>query len=100
MVRVGTHAWYSYGASTTADRDVRPSNALQWDMITMAHASGCSLYDLRGIADTLNPEDHLFGLVQFKVGTGGFAQEYLGEWDYILRNVWAKGYGLYQARRG
>ena len=100
MVRVGTHAWYSYGASTTADRDVRPSNALQWDMITLAHASGCSIYDLRGIADTLNPDDHLFGLVQFKVGTGGFAQEYLGEWDYILRNVWAKGYGLYQARRG
>jgi hypothetical protein len=42
MIRVGNRAWYSYGASTTADRDVRPSNALQWDMITRAHEAGCT----------------------------------------------------------
>lgn len=100
MVQVGDHAWYSYGASTTADRDVRPSNALQWAMITQAHAAGCSVYDLRGIADTLDPQEHLFGLVQFKVGSGGYAQEYLGEWDFILRSSWAKAYALVQARRG
>ena len=100
MVQVGTHAWYSYGASTTADRDVRPSNALQWRMITDAHAAGCEVYDLRGIADTLDPANHLFGLVQFKVGTGGFAQEYAGEWDHTLRPAWAKGFRAYQSRRG
>jgi lipid II:glycine glycyltransferase (peptidoglycan interpeptide bridge formation enzyme) len=100
MVQVGTHAWYSYGASTTADRDVRPSNALQWRMIRDAHAAGCDIYDLRGIADTLDPANHLFGLVQFKVGTGGFAQEYAGEWDFILRPAWAKGFRAYQSRRG
>jgi lipid II:glycine glycyltransferase (peptidoglycan interpeptide bridge formation enzyme) len=100
MVRVGTHAWYSYGASTTADRDVRPSNALQWRMISDAHALGCDVYDLRGIADTLDPANHLFGLVQFKVGTGGFAQEYAGEWDHTLRPLWAKGFRAYQARKG
>ncbi len=100
MVHVGQHAWYSYGASTTADRDVRPSNALQWRMISDAHEMGCSVYDLRGIADTLDPDNHLFGLVQFKVGTGGFAQEYAGEWDYVLRPLWAKGFRTYQARRG
>ncbi len=100
MVQVGTHAWYSYGASTTADRDVRPSNALQWRMISDAHAAGCDIYDLRGIADTLDPENHLFGLVQFKVGTGGFAQEYAGEWDYVLRPLWARGFRAYQSRKG
>jgi lipid II:glycine glycyltransferase (peptidoglycan interpeptide bridge formation enzyme) len=100
MVTVGDHAWYSYGASTTADRDVRPSNALQWRMITDARAAGCAVYDLRGISDTLNPTDHLFGLVQFKVGTGGFALEYVGEWDYVLRRGWANAYRLYQSRRG
>ena len=100
MVVVGSHAWYSYGASTTADRDVRPSNALQWRMITDAHEAGCSVYDLRGIADTLDPANHLFGLVQFKVGTGGFAQEYAGEWDHVLRPLWAKGFQAYQARKG
>ncbi len=100
MVVVGNHAWYSYGASTTADRDVRPSNALQWRMIGDAHALGCLTYDLRGIADTLDPKNHLFGLVQFKVGTGGVAQEYAGEWDYVLRSLWSKGFRAYQSRRG
>lgn len=100
MVRVGTHAWYSYGASTTADRDVRPSNALQWDMINRAHDEGCDVYDLRGISDTLDPDDHLHGLVQFKLGSGGYAQEYAGEWDYVTRPLWARGYRIYQSRRG
>lgn len=100
MVRVGTHAWYSYGASTTADRDVRPSNALQWDMITRAHDEGCDVYDLRGISDTLDPHDHLHGLVQFKLGSGGYAQEYAGEWDYVTRPLWARAYRTYQSRRG
>lgn len=99
MVVVGDHAWYSYGASTTADRDVRPSNALQWRMITDAIDFGCRIYDLRGIADTLDPSDHLYGLVQFKVGTGGFVQEYAGEWDHVLRPVWAKAYDVVQSRR-
>jgi lipid II:glycine glycyltransferase (peptidoglycan interpeptide bridge formation enzyme) len=100
MVTVGDHAWYSYGASTTADRDVRPSNALQWRMLQDAHAAGCTVYDLRGIADTLDPHNPLHGLVQFKVGTGGYAQEYAGEWDYILRPLWAKGFRTYLARKG
>jgi lipid II:glycine glycyltransferase (peptidoglycan interpeptide bridge formation enzyme) len=100
MVRVGDHAWYSYGASTTADRDVRPSNALQWDMITLAHQAGCSVYDLRGISDTLDPDDHLHGLVQFKLGSGGYAQEYVGEWDYVTRPLWARAFHSYQSRRG
>jgi lipid II:glycine glycyltransferase (peptidoglycan interpeptide bridge formation enzyme) len=100
MVVVGDHAWYSYGASTTADRDARPSNALQWRMIGDAHALGCRTYDLRGIADTLDPSHHLQGLVQFKVGTGGYAQEYAGEWDLTLRSLWAKGFRAYQSRKG
>lgn len=33
LVRVGTHAVYAYGASSTAKREVRGSNACQWAMI-------------------------------------------------------------------
>ncbi len=98
MITVGAHAWYSYGASTTADRDVRPSNALQWSMIKAARESGCSVYDLRGISNTLDSSDHLFGLVSFKLGSGGYAQEYVGEWDYVTRKGWAKAFSLYQRR--
>ena len=100
MIRVGDRAWYSYGASTTADRDVRPSNALQWHMITRAHEAGCRVYDLRGISATLDPANHLIGLVRFKVGSGGYAQEYVGEWDYALRPIWARAFAAYQKRTG
>jgi lipid II:glycine glycyltransferase (peptidoglycan interpeptide bridge formation enzyme) len=99
MVTVGRHAWYSYGASSNEGRDVRPSNAIQWAMIRDALARGCAVYDLRGISDTLDPDDHLFGLIQFKLGTGGYAQEYLGEWDLPLRPVLAKAFDVYLSRR-
>lgn len=98
MVRVGTHAWYSYGASTTADRDAKPSNALQWHMIKAAQENGCRTYDMRGISDTLDQGNHLFGLVQFKLGSGGYAQEYVGEWDLDVRRAWARAYRAYAAR--
>ncbi len=98
-VRVGGHVWYSYGASSTAGREHRGSNAVQWRMITDAAAAGASVYDLRGISDTLAPDDHLVGLVQFKLGTGGQAVEYLGEWDFPLSPVLHKAFQLYLARR-
>ncbi len=98
-VLVNHHCWYSYGASTTAGRDLRPSNAIQWQMIRDAMAAGAHTYDMRGITDTLDPEDHLFGLLQFKVGTGGFAQEYVGEWDYAIRPAMARAFEAYMRRR-
>ena len=98
-VRVNRHVWYSYGASTTAGRDLRPSNAIQWQMIRDARTSGADTYDMRGITDTLDPSDHLFGLLQFKVGTGGFAQEYVGEWDYAIRPALTRAFEAYMRRR-
>ena len=83
-VRVGTHAWYSYGASSSAKREVRGSNAIQWRMIRDAVAAGATLYDLRGITEGLTADDPELGLIQFKVGTGGEAVQYLGEWDYPI----------------
>ncbi len=98
-VRVGGRVWYSYGASSSAGREHRGSNAVQWRMIADARADGASVYDLRGISDTLDPEDPLFGLIQFKLGTGGEAVEYLGEWDYPLSPLLHKAFQLYLARR-
>jgi lipid II:glycine glycyltransferase (peptidoglycan interpeptide bridge formation enzyme) len=98
-VRVGTHAWYSYGASSTDKRDVRGSNAVQWAMIRDALDHGAEVYDLRGITDTLDPDDPHVGLIQFKVGTGGEAVENVGEWDLPLNRVLYKGFELYLARR-
>ena len=70
-VRVGTHTWYLYGATSTAKRDVRGSNAVQWAMMREALSTGADVYDLRGITSTLDSDDSHAGLIQFKVGTGG-----------------------------
>jgi lipid II:glycine glycyltransferase (peptidoglycan interpeptide bridge formation enzyme) len=98
-VRVGTHAWYSYGASSTDKREVRGSNAVQWAMIRDAIAQGAEVYDLRGITDTLDAEDPHVGLIQFKVGTGGEAVETVGEWDLPLNRALYGGFQLYLRRR-
>jgi len=99
-IRVGTHAWYSYGASSTEKRDVRGSNAIQWRMITDALAAGATVYDLRGITETLASDDPHLGLIQFKVGTGGEAVEYAGEWDLPLNRAIYGAFQLYLRRRG
>ena len=98
MVTVGNHAWYSYGASADTGREVRPSNAIQWQMIKDALADGDAVYDMRGISDTLDESDPLFGLIRFKLGTGGQAVEYVGEWDYALRPTMAKAFNTYMRR--
>jgi len=98
-VRVGQHAWYSYGASSTAKRDVRGSNAVQWQMICDALDAGATIYDLRGITEGLAPDDPPPGLIQFKVGTGGEAVEYLGEWDLPLNAVLYKAFDFYLRHR-
>ncbi|MEV5986974.1 peptidoglycan bridge formation glycyltransferase FemA/FemB family protein [Streptomyces sp. NPDC052051] len=99
MLIVGEHVWYSYGASTSRKREVQPNNAIQWRMLSDAHQLGASVYDLRGITDTLEDSNHLLGLLRFKVGTGGQAVEYLGEWDYPLNRVLHKALDFYMARR-
>jgi len=98
MITVGDHAWYSYGASANEGREVRPSNAIQWQMMRDSLAAGASVYDLRGITDTIDESDPHFGLIRFKLGTGGDAVEYVGEWDYALRPALAKAFDLYLRR--
>ena len=98
-IRVGGHAWYSYGASSTEKRDVRGSNAVQWAMIRAALDAGADVYDLRGITDTLDADDSHVGLIQFKVGTGGEAVEYAGEWDLPINRAIYKAFDLYMSRR-
>jgi lipid II:glycine glycyltransferase (peptidoglycan interpeptide bridge formation enzyme) len=99
LVRVGAHAWYSYGASSTEKREVRGSNACQWAMIRDSLAAGCDVYDLRGITSTLDADDPHVGLIQFKVGTGGQAVRYVGEWDLPLRPMVYRAFDCYSMRR-
>lgn len=85
-VRVKNRVWYSYGASSTSGRDFRPSNAIQWKMIQDARDAGAEIYDFRGISDSLDETNPLFGLLRFKLGTGGKVIKYVGEWDLVLNS--------------
>ena len=83
-IGLGKHTWYSYGASANFKREVRGSNAIQWQMIQDSLEAGASVYDLRGITEGIAADDPEIGLIQFKVGTGGQATCYPGEWDLPL----------------
>ncbi len=99
MVLVNKHSWYSYGASTTAHRNVRGSNAVQWQMIKDSLADGATVYDMRGITQGLAADDPELGLIQFKVGTGGEAVAYLGEWDLPISRPLYSLFNLVMNRR-
>jgi vancomycin resistance protein VanK len=99
LITVGRRAWYTYGASSIEKREVRGSNAVQWAMIRDSLTGGCNVYDLRGITPTLDADDPHVGLIQFKVGTGGQAVRYVGEWDLPLRPLLYRGFNLYMRAR-
>jgi len=99
-IRVGEHAWYSYGASTAAKREVQGSTAIQWRMMRDALAAGATVYDLRGITDTVGEDDPHLGLIRFKLGTGGEAVQYVGEWDLPINALLYRAFDLYLRRRG
>jgi lipid II:glycine glycyltransferase (peptidoglycan interpeptide bridge formation enzyme) len=99
-VRVGKHVWYTYGASSTSGRELRPSNAIQWQMMKDARDAGANIYDMRGIAATLNEKSPLFGLLRFKIGTGGKVIQYVGEWDFVFKPFIYKAFRIALARRG
>ena len=99
FIRVGSRAWYSYGASSNDKREVRGSNAIQWRMIRDARDAGARVYDLRGITPGVGAGDPELGLIQFKVGTGGEAYSYVGEWDLPLNRALYLAFDVYMNRR-
>lgn len=103
MVTVGRRVWYQTGASADHRREVRPSNALQWAMLLDAHALGAEVYDMRGVPATLDPADRSYGLLRWKLGTGGEAVETLGEWERPLpgttNHTLYRAFQTYLARR-
>ncbi|MER6466093.1 lipid II:glycine glycyltransferase FemX [Streptomyces sp. NPDC001288] len=87
MITTGRRVWYQTGASADHRREVRPSNALQWQMLLDAHARGADVYDMRGVSTTLDPQERGFGLLRWKLGTGGQVVETLGEWERPLTGM-------------
>ncbi len=102
---LGKMAWYMWGASADADRNLMPNHALQWAAMRWARARGCATYDLWGIPDEVGAdptigeeperwgEGGLWGVFRFKQGFGGRIVRYTGAWDMPLSRV---EYALYR----
>lgn len=85
---------YLYGASSSAERNCMPTYALQWEAIKIAKDSGCTEYDMFGVAPSADPSHPMYGLYKFKMGFGGEIYHQMGCWDYPLDD---KMYTLLQA---
>ncbi len=86
-------AWYMYGASGNAHRELMPNHLLQWRAMQWAKQRGCTQYDLWGIAD-VDPDSataDLTGVQRFKAGFGGETVRYVGAYDRVYRRIpyWA-----------
>lgn len=77
-------ASYLYGASSSSNRNLMGTYALQWEAIQIAKSKGCTEYDMFGIAPHPSPSHPLYGLYKFKIGFGGQIHHSIGCWDYPL----------------
>lgn len=98
----GDKAWYIYGASSNAHRNVMPNYLIQWEMIRWAKSKGCALYDFRGVSGDLSEDNPLYGLYKFKKGFNGEFTEFIGEWDYVYRplfyRIWKAAEKMYSGK--
>lgn len=84
---------YLFGASSSDNRDLMASYALQWKSIQIAKRWGCSEYDMFGSAPNLNSSHPLHGVHIYKKGFGGSLYHTMGCWDYPFQQ---KIYDLYR----
>jgi peptidoglycan pentaglycine glycine transferase (the first glycine) len=78
----GPTAWYMYGASSDAHRNLMPSYLLQWEAIRLAQRLGCTRYDMWGAPDRFDESGRMWGVYRFKVGFGGQTMRGLGAYDF------------------
>ncbi len=85
-------AYYVYGMSREAYRELMPNYLLQWEAMKWAKSRGCAVYDLWGAPDEFNESDSMWGVFRFKEGLGGQVVRTLGAWDYAPNPLW---YAMY-----
>ena len=69
-----------------------PNYLLQWEAIQRARQAGCTVYDLWGAPDNIQPDNPLWGVYRFKEGLGGKLVRHIGAWDLPVRPFYYKVY--------
>lgn len=104
----GQRAWYFYGASDDAYRNLMPAYLLQWEAMRYAKARGATVYDLWGIPDegeeTLEENfmartDGLWSVYRFKRGFNGRVVRSLPAYVKVYKPLLYRLYQAYRKRR-
>ena len=84
LIQSNKRGTYLYGASSSANRHLMATYAIQWEAIKLAKKSGCKEYDMFGSAPNASKSHPMHGLYRFKSGFGGHMFHRMGCWDYPL----------------
>ncbi len=76
---------YLYGASTRERPELKAPHLMHWRMVLAAKAAGLRYYDFWGVKPSIGSYPAWEGFTRFKLGFGGQRLEYLGTYDYPLR---------------
>ena len=77
--------FYHHAALLPEFHKIPVSVLLQWEAIKEAKSRGCHTYDFWGYADPVKYPKHPYaGPTLFKMGFGGYVDEYLKTQDYII----------------
>ena len=80
----GTVATYLFGASSSQNRNLMGSYAVQWNAMRLARIKGCRSYDMGAVSPTKAMTHPFYGMYRFKTGFGGKIIHRTGSWDYPL----------------
>jgi lipid II:glycine glycyltransferase (peptidoglycan interpeptide bridge formation enzyme) len=93
-------AFYHHAALLPEYKKVPASYLLQWEAIKEAKKRGCKIYDFWGYADPQkNPKHPYSGPTLFKMGFGGYKEEYVKTQDYIISPKYWINYIIETTRR-
>lgn len=105
----GDRAWYFYGASNDACRNLMPAYLLQWEAMCHAKAKGAAIYDMWGIPDAdedqleeqfMTRSDGLWGVYRFKRGFGGEVKRSVPAYVKVFKPLLYKAYLWLKKKRG
>ena len=82
LVLCNKRGTYLFGASSSNDKNLLASYALQWEGIKKSKKHGCAEYDMFGCAPNLSRAHPLHGVHIYKKGFGGHLYHRMGCWDY------------------
>ena len=85
VFRFGETAYYLFGGSTDAGRELMPNYLLHWTAILDFRRLGCRTYDWWGVPEEPAPDHPWFGLYRFKTGFGGRTVRYAGLYERVRR---------------